>query len=59
MSKVNEEYNLLYGELELALNNQIELEERVKHTEIVAEICGVKEEEIIRNFDDLNKFFLE
>ncbi|WP_195245597.1 hypothetical protein [Clostridium celatum] len=59
MSKVNEEYNLLYGELELALNNQIELEERVKHTEIVAEICEVKEEEIIRNFDDLDKFFLE
>ena len=59
IDKVNEEYILLYGELELSLNNEIELEERGKHTEIVAELCGVKEDNIIRSLDDLDKFFLE
>ena len=31
----------------------------VAHTEIVAGLCGVKEDNIIRSLDDLDKFFLE
>lgn len=59
IEKVNEEYLLLYGELEQVLNEDIELGQRGKHSERVAELCGVEDGKVIRTLDDLDKFFLE
>lgn len=54
---VNEEYLLMYGELEASFNEELSSDQRLYHSTKLAEICGVEDEKIIRSDENLFDFF--
>lgn len=54
---INEEYLLMYGELEASFNEEFSCSQRLHHSIKLAEMCGVEEENIIRSDEDLFNFF--
>lgn len=52
------EYRLIYQALDDSLNETLSLEERANHSVTLARNCAVPEEKIMKNNDDLDKFFL-
>jgi len=54
---VNEEYLLMYGELEASFNEELSSDQRLYHSTKLAEICGVEDEKIIKSDENLFDFF--
>jgi uncharacterized DUF497 family protein len=54
---IEEEYKELYLEIELTFDNNSSTQERTKHSVRLAEISGVDNDKIIRNYDELDDFF--
>lgn len=56
---VNQEYILVHSEIESTFDFQLNFSERFIHSQKLAEICGVENENIIKSEEDLDTFFLE
>ena len=54
---IEEEYKELYLEIELTFDSNSSTQERTKHSVRLAEISGVDNDKIIRNYDELDDFF--
>lgn len=55
---MDEKYAVFQSELTLTIDCNLEIEEQVKHSVKVAEICNVPKEKIINTREDLDDFFL-
>lgn len=56
---VNKEYELLHAELSGTFDDSLKIEEQLTHGQNFARLCGVKEDEIIKNNKDLEKFLFD